>query len=70
MLLLSLSACKSTLQVAQVQPHKNTSITSEIKDNADYVNFIKPYKEGLDKQMNTKVSHTSVNSIKKKQQSW
>ena len=39
---LSLSACKSTLQVAQVQPHKNTSITSEIKDNADYVNFIKP----------------------------
>ena len=62
---LSLSACKSTLQVAQVQPHKNTSITSEIKDNADYVNFIKPYKEGLDKQMNTKVSHTSVELNKK-----
>jgi 2',3'-cyclic-nucleotide 2'-phosphodiesterase (5'-nucleotidase family) len=53
------------LQVAQVQPHKNTSITSEIKDNADYVNFIKPYKEGLDKQMNTKVSHTSVELNKK-----
>jgi 2',3'-cyclic-nucleotide 2'-phosphodiesterase (5'-nucleotidase family) len=62
---LSLSACKSTLKVAQVQPHKNTSITSEIKDNADYVNFIKPYKEGLDKQMNTKVSHTSVELNKK-----
>lgn len=62
---LSLSACKSTLQVAQVQPHKNASITNEIKDNADYVNFIKPYKDGLEKEMNTKVSHTSVDLNKK-----
>lgn len=62
---LSLSACKSTLQVAQVQPHKNASITNEIKDNADYVNFIKPYKDGLEKEMNTKVSHTSVELNKK-----
>ncbi len=62
---LSLSACKSTLQVAQVQPHKNASITNEIKDNADYVNFIKPYKDGLEKEMNTKISHTSVELNKK-----
>lgn len=62
---LSLSACKSTLQVAKVQPQKNTSITNEIKDNEAYVNFIKPYKEGLEKEMNTKVSYTSVDLNKK-----
>ena len=43
---LSLSACKSThYQVAQFNLIKIPIITGEIKDNADYVNFIKPYKE-------------------------
>ena len=41
---LTLTACKSSLQVAQVQTQKNTSISSDIKANEEYVKFIKPYK--------------------------
>ncbi len=62
---LTLTACKSSLQVAQVQTQKNTSISSDIKANEEYVKFIKPYKEGLEKEMNTKVSYTSVDLNKK-----
>ena len=62
---LTLTACKSSLQVAQVQTQKNTSISSDIKANEEYVKFIKPYKEGLEKEMNTKVSYTAVDLNKK-----
>ncbi len=63
--LLTITACQSTLNVVQVQPHKNISITGELKENQDFVSIIAPYKEGLEKEMNTKISHTSVDLTKK-----
>ena len=63
--LVVLLSCKTQLQVVQVQPQKNTSITSEIKENQDFVNVITPYKQGLEKEMNTKISHTNVDLNKK-----
>ena len=54
------SACRTPLQVAQVQPQKNTSITSEIAENQNFVSVIAPYKVELEKKMNSKISYTSV----------
>lgn len=62
---LSLLSCKTQVQVVQVQTHKNTSITSNIKENQEYVKMIEPYKLGLEKEMNTKISHTKVDLNKK-----
>ena len=61
----TLLSCKTQLQVAQVQPQKNTSITSDINENPEFVRLISPYKEGLEKEMNTKISHTAVDLNKK-----
>ena len=63
--ILPLLSCKTQQQVVQVQPHKNTSITSDIKENQEFVNLITPYKEGLEKEMNTKLSYTAVDLNKK-----
>ena len=41
---LTASACRTPLQVAQVQPQKNTTITSEIAENQNFVSVIAPYK--------------------------
>jgi len=57
---LTASACRTPLQVAQVQPQKNTSITSEIAENQNFVSVIAPYKVELEKKMNSKISYTSV----------
>ena len=56
---LTASACRTPLQVAQVQPQKNTSITSEIAENQNFVSVIAPYKAELEKKMNSKISYTS-----------
>lgn len=53
-------SCKAPLQVTQVQPQKNKSITSEITENQEFVKIITPYKEGLEKEMNSKISYTAV----------
>ncbi|KMQ60480.1 5'-nucleotidase [Chryseobacterium sp. BLS98] len=64
--LATLTACKtaSTLQLAQVQPQKNISINNELKNDEAFVNVIEPYKQKLDKEMNQKISHTSVDLTK------
>lgn len=62
---ISLTACATKQNIAQIQPHKNISITGELKENQDFVNIITPYKQGLEKEMNTKISHTSVDLTKK-----
>ncbi|WP_265131678.1 5'-nucleotidase C-terminal domain-containing protein [Chryseobacterium oranimense] len=64
--LATLTACKtaSTLQLAQVQPQKNISINNELKNDEAFVNVIEPYKQKLDKEMNQKISHTSINLTK------
>ncbi|MDP9961923.1 5'-nucleotidase C-terminal domain-containing protein [Chryseobacterium lathyri] len=64
--LAALTACKtaSTLQLAQVQPQKNISINNELKNDEEFVKVIEPYKQKLDKEMNQKISHTSVDLTK------
>ena len=64
--LAALTACKtaSTLQLAQVQPQKNISINNELKNDGEFVKVIEPYKQKLDKEMNQKISHTSVDLTK------
>lgn len=64
--LATLTACKtaSTLQLAQVQPQKNISINNELKNDEAFINVIEPYKQKLDKEMNQKISHTSIDLTK------
>ncbi|MGC4129076.1 MAG: 5'-nucleotidase C-terminal domain-containing protein [Bergeyella sp.] len=58
--LLVLSSCKTVLQVAEVKPQKNTSITAELKEDEAFTKVIAPYKTELEGKMNTKISHTKV----------
>lgn len=62
--LVSLTACKTTLQVANVQTQKNISINNELKNDEEFVKVIEPYKQKLDKKMNQKISHTNVDLTK------
>lgn len=62
--LVSLTACKTTLQVANVQTQKNISINNELKNDEEFVKVIEPYKQKLDKEMNQKISHTNVDLTK------
>jgi len=63
--LISFTACKTTsLQVAGVQTQKNISINNELKNDEEFVKTIEPYKEKLDKEMNQKISYTSVDLTK------
>ncbi|PQA96745.1 bifunctional NAD pyrophosphatase/5'-nucleotidase [Chryseobacterium shigense] len=64
--LASLTACKtaSTLQMADVKTQKNISINNELKNDEEFVKIIEPYKQKLDKEMNQKISHTSVDLTK------
>ncbi|WP_223606891.1 5'-nucleotidase C-terminal domain-containing protein [Chryseobacterium sp. OSA05B] len=64
--LASLTACKtaSTLQLAEAKPQKNISINNELKNDEEFVKVIEPYKLKLDKEMNQKISHTSVDLTK------
>ncbi|AZA46964.1 bifunctional NAD pyrophosphatase/5'-nucleotidase [Chryseobacterium carnipullorum] len=64
--LASLTACKtaSTLQMADVKIQKNISINNELKNDGEFVKVIEPYKQKLDKEMNQKISHTSVDLTK------
>ena len=64
--LAALSACKtaSPLQVAHVQAQKNISINNELRNDEEFVKFIEPYKQKLDREMNQKISHTSTDLTK------
>lgn len=58
--LLVLYQCKPMLQVSKVETSKNQSISSDISEDAEITNVIKPYKQQLDGQMNQVLSHTDV----------
>lgn len=64
--LAALSACKtaSPLQVAHVQAQENISINNELRNDEEFVKFIEPYKQKLDREMNQKISHTSTDLTK------
>ncbi|NIF07188.1 bifunctional NAD pyrophosphatase/5'-nucleotidase [Chryseobacterium sp. Tr-659] len=64
--LASLTACKtvSAPSLVNVKTQKNISINNELKNDEAFVKVIEPYKQKLDKEMNQKISHTSVDLTK------
>jgi 2',3'-cyclic-nucleotide 2'-phosphodiesterase (5'-nucleotidase family) len=59
---LVLVSCQTAvpLQISNIKTEKNTRITNELPENADFNKIIAPYKADLETKMNTKISHTSV----------
>ncbi len=57
---LSVSSCKTPLNIAKVSPEKNISISKDLPEDEDFIKIIEPYKTELEGKMNTKISHTSV----------
>ena len=63
--LVSLISCKTaSLQVSSVQTKQNISINNELKNDEEFAKFIAPYTEKLNKEMNQKISFTSVDLTK------
>lgn len=63
--LVSLTACKTaSWQVADVKTRKNISINNEIKSDERFARFIEPYTDKLNKEMNQKISYTTVDLTK------
>lgn len=67
--LAAFSACKtassaSSMQISEVKTQKNISINNELKNDEAFVKIIEPYKQKLDKEMNHKISYTSVDLTK------
>ena len=63
--ILSLSSCRTPLNVAQIKPEKNISVSKNLQEDQNFKNFIEPYKKEVEGKMNTKISHTSVELNKK-----
>ncbi len=63
--ILSLSSCRTPMNVAQIKPEKNISISKDLQEDQNFKNFIEPYKKEVEGKMNTKISHTSVELNKK-----
>lgn len=63
--LVSLISCKTaSLQVSGVQTKQNISINNDLKNDEEFAKFIAPYTEKLNKEMNQKISFTSVDLTK------
>ncbi|MGV4415312.1 5'-nucleotidase C-terminal domain-containing protein [Chryseobacterium sp. T1] len=62
--LISLGACKSHLNIANIHTEKNIVIDNQVSEDAKIKAFIEPYKNEMDAKMNTKISHTSVDLTK------
>lgn len=59
-----LVGCKAPMVVSEVSPKKNISINSSLKDNEVMAATIAPYKMEMERQMNTKISHTNAELTK------
>ena len=57
---LSVTACKTPLNIAQVSPEKNISLSKDLPEDQQFKNVIEPYKQEVEGKMNTKISHTAV----------
>lgn len=55
-----LTSCKTALDITKVQIQNNISIDRNINENNAINAVIVPYKKSMERQMNTKISHTSV----------
>lgn len=62
--LISLGACKSHLNIADIHTEKNIVIDNQLSEDATIKAFIEPYKKEMDAKMNTKISHTNVDLTK------
>ena len=58
--LVSLSGCRTPMNVASVTAQKNISINSNIPDDGAADMMIAPYKKSLESQMNAKISYTDT----------
>ena len=58
--ILSVTACKTPLNIAQVSPEKNISLSKDLPEDQQFKNVIEPYKQEVEGKMNTKISHTAV----------
>ena len=58
--ILSLSSCRTPLNVAQIKPEKNISVSKDLPEDQKFKNVIEPYKQEVEGKMNTKISHTAV----------
>lgn len=61
---ITLTACKTSLNLTDIRIQKNISVSSSIKENEAIKNTIMPYKESMEKLMNGKISYTSVELTK------
>lgn len=57
---LSVTACKTPLNIAKVSPEKNISLSKDLPEAQNFKDFIEPYKQEVEGKMNTKISHTAV----------
>lgn len=57
---LLLVGCKTPLKISDIHTEKNTYITDKLPDDKEMDAVIQPYKNELEGQMNTKISHTDV----------
>lgn len=58
--LLLINACTSRPNISNIQPYPNKVIDASIPDDTTFNKIIAPYKTELEKQMNIKIAHTSV----------
>ena len=58
--ILSVTSCRTPLNVAKVDIQKNISIAQDLLEDQKFNAIIAPYKQELKGKMNTKLSHTSV----------
>lgn len=62
--IITLGACKSHLNIANIHTEKNIVIDHQLTEDATMKSFIEPYKKEMDAKMNTKISHTNVDLTK------
>ena len=58
--ILSVTSCRTPLNVAKIDTQKNISIAQDLPEDQKFNAIIAPYKQELEGKMNTKLSHTSV----------
>src|SRR5690606_16092890 len=57
---LSVTACKTPLNIAKVSPEKNISLSKDLPEDQHFKNVIERYKLEVEGKMNAKISHTAV----------
>lgn len=62
--ILTITSCKTSLNVSQVQTQKNISIGQSIPDDGAVKSVIEPYKAQLESRMNAKISYTATELTK------